>query len=177
MVFLLIKKFFLTFICFLFILCNLFSNYTTNKNSDDMILPTDTNIDNISSYFGYRTLFGSSNFHDGVDFPMVQNSKVYSTLSGIVTFSGFTNGYGICITIQHDNGLKSLYGHLSEGYRVQTGEYINAGQVIAYVGPKYLSDGRLNGYTTGPHLHFSIYDSSGNLIDPLNFEYKKSNNL
>ncbi len=172
-----LKKFYSIFIFFLFIICFLFSNYNNSINfsSNSMILPTDTNINNISSYYGYRELWGSTNFHNGIDFPMVPESNVYATLPGIVTFSDFTQGYGICVTILHDNGLKSLYGHLSEGYRVKVGERVNAGEIIAYVGTKYLSDGRLNGATTGPHLHFTLYDENGNTINPLSFEYQKIN--
>ena len=67
----------------------------------------------------------------------------------------------------HDNGYKTLYSHLSSEYIVKTGQYVNSSELIATVGPKYLEGGILNGYTTGPHLHFSVFNSDGNTIDPL----------
>lgn len=47
------------------------------------------------------------------------------------------------------------------------------GENIGYVGPKYLSDGKLNGYTTGPHLHFTIFLQNGKTTNPLEFSYQE----
>lgn len=121
----------------------------------------------ISCYYGNRELFGKPNFHNGIDFLAPQGSYVYASSSGTVTHSGFLNGYGNCVTILHTNGMKTLYAHLSEQYIIHNGDIVQQGQVIAQVGPKYLSNGILNGWTTGPHLHFSIFDINGNSIDPL----------
>lgn len=121
----------------------------------------------ISCYYGNRELFGKPNFHNGIDFLAPQGSYVYAVSSGTVTHSGFLNGYGNCVTILHTNGMKTLYAHLSEQYIIHNGDVIEQGQVIAQVGPKYLSNGILNGWTTGPHLHFTIFDVNGNTIDPL----------
>ena len=84
------------------------------------------------------------------------------------------NGYTIKIT--NENSIFS-YSHISPNFIVEIGNFINKGQLIAYVGPKYLEDdiknpyldlsqGRpTNGATTGPHLHFSI-KIDGAAIDP-----------
>ena len=149
-----------------------------SSNSDNLenlyIYPTD--ITSISSSFGYRDLFGKNNFHDGVDFLAPQGSYVYSTMSGVVVLSKFINGYGNCVTILHDNGYKSLYAHLSEEFLVTSGEYVKQGDIIGKVGPKYLSNGILNGNTTGPHLHFSIIAENGKFVNPLtlNLQEKRS---
>lgn len=169
------KKFYLIFISFISLISTLFSLKTSNLNLDNSINLYPTSYTSISCYFGYRTLFGKQNFHNGIDFLAPQNSKIYATLSGIVTFAGFTNGYGMCVTILHDNGYKSLYGHMSENMIVSTGMSIKQGDIIGYVGPKILSNGISNGWTTGPHLHFTIYDNNGNAIDPLKFEYQEIN--
>jgi murein DD-endopeptidase MepM/ murein hydrolase activator NlpD len=128
----------------------------------------------ISSYYGNRQLYGITNFHNGIDIPAIYNTPVYSINSGIVKYIGFdAKGYGNYIIILHSNSIKSLYGHLSENMIVNLGDYVNNGQIISYVGPKTLSNGISNGNTTGPHLHFSVFDDIGNTIDPLNLEYKK----
>lgn len=137
----------------------------------DLYYPSDYT--SISSYYGYRVVNGIYNFHNGVDFLAPQGSSVYSILPGIVSYAGFMEGYGNTVIVTHTNGYKSLYGHLDENFMVKIGIQVNDGQIIAKVGPKYLSNGKLNGFTTGPHLHFTIFDNNGTAIDPLNYTYKK----
>lgn len=167
------KKFYLYYILFISIFCVFFTfNSSTQEeldNNSKLYFPINSRY--FSSYYGYRDLMGKSNFHDGLDIPAAPGTKVYATLSGVITNSSFVKGYGNCITILHDNGIKSLYAHLSENYLVENGKYVNKGEHIGYVGPKILSDGRLNGYTTGPHLHFSIFVSNGKSQNPLDFNY------
>ena len=61
--------------------------------------------------------------------------------------SDYDGGYGKCVVIDHGNGLTSRFGHLSD-YNVKSGDVVNAGEVIGFVG----STGR----STGPHLHYEI---------------------
>lgn len=166
------KKFYSILVFSSILISFIFSSSNSNIDLQDYIYPTD--ISYISSYYGYRVLFDKQNFHNGIDFPATENSKIYATKSGTITFCGFTNGYGICITILHLDGTKSMYGHMSEKIIVRVGEKITQGQIIGYVGPKILSNGLQNGWTTGPHLHFSLFDAKGNCLDPSKFEYKKS---
>ena len=149
---------------------NLSNSVSSKKQSIGFIYPTSTT--NTSSEFGYRELFGKTNFHDGIDFPMPQGSEVYATSSGIVKSCSFISGYGISVIIEHDNGYKSLYGHLDENVEqfVHIGKKVNQGDIIANVGPKYLSNGIQNGNTTGPHLHFTIYNEQGQKINPLSLD-------
>lgn len=127
---------------------------------------------NISSYFGYRNIFGSRSFHNGIDFPVPQGTPVYSTQTGIVKYCSFIKGYGNSVIVQNIDGNTALYAHLEENYIVKVGQEVNQGEQIAIVGPKYLSNGILNGLTTGPHLHFTIYNNDGNAIDPLSLNLK-----
>ncbi|MEG1059243.1 MAG: M23 family metallopeptidase [Clostridia bacterium] len=162
------------FYCIAFILTILISFISSSKetvtDNSKLLYPTTTKY--ITSYFGYRDLFGTTNFHNGIDFGAAQGSKVFATLSGTITSASFTKGYGNCITTLHSNGTKSLYGHLSDNFIVKTGQHVNKGDVISFVGPKYLSNGILNGWTTGPHLHFSIFSKDGTALDPLTFEFE-----
>lgn len=169
------KKFYISYLIFLLILC-IFS--PTSKDdvpkgnkiqSDKLYFPIEYR--NFSSYYGYRSLNGKQNFHDGLDIPAPDGTKIYATDNGVILNASFVNGYGNCIIILHNDGKKSLYGHLSETYIVKNGESIQKGDHLGYVGPKVLSDGRLNGYTTGCHLHFTIFLPNGNTTDPLQLEY------
>lgn len=169
------KKFYISFIIFLSILCVFFSS-NINKGSkiqyDNTLLHFPIENSYYSSYYGYRDFNGVLNFHDGLDIPAVEGTKIYAASNGVIINSSFIRGYGNCIMILHDDGKKTLYGHLSENFIVYNGKYVKKGQNIGYVGPKYLSDGRLNGYTTGCHLHFTIFLQDGKTIDPLSFTYE-----
>lgn len=139
--------------------------FSSNSNFiQNYVSPTDYL--SISSDYGKRKLDDSTHFHNGIDFLAPTSSKVYATSSGIVLEVDFSNVYGNYIIILHDDGFKSLYGHLSENLTVNVGLSVNYGDIIGYVGPKFLANGRLNGMTTGPHLHFSIFDINGSPIDP-----------
>lgn len=162
------KKYIILFFVFIFSFPFLSNSFYSNL---DYYFPTDYTY--ITSYFGARDLLGSYNFHNGIDFGAPIHSKVYATKSGIITFCGFIEGYGNSIIIQHDDGYKSMYCHIDEIFLVKVGDFVTTSSHIANVGPVYLSNGTMNGVTTGPHLHFTIYDKNGIAIDPLTFEYKK----
>lgn len=168
-----LKKIYIAYMLFFSILCILFSSDKNSSNnvidSDKLYFPIEYR--NFSSYYGYRDFNGKLNFHNGLDIPAPSGTKIFATESGVIINSSFITGYGNCIIILHSDGTKSLYGHLSENYIVRNGLNVQKGEHIGYVGPKYLSDGRLNGYTTGCHLHFTIFLSDGKSTDPLNFEY------
>ena len=157
------KKYILFFILYLF----LFSICINNNNSyidDNFIYPT--TYTQISSYYGNRILYGNYNFHNGIDFLAPEGSEILATNSGYIEYASFLeNGYGNTIIISHNSNLKSLYCHTSENYVVKVGDFVNKGDIIGFVGPKYLSNGNLNGNTTGPHLHFSIFKDN-TTIDP-----------
>lgn len=169
------KKFYISFVIFISIFCVFFNFQNTSDNitstqNNNLYFPINSR--NFSSYYGYRDLNGKRNFHDGLDIPSVPGTKIYACNNGVIINASFIKGYGNSIIILHDNGNKSLYGHLSENYIIKNGDYVKKGEHIGYVGPKFLSNGILNGYTTGPHLHFTIFLSNGNTIDPLSFDYE-----
>ena len=155
----LIKIFFFLFFSFLII-------FQLSNNSTSEYFEYPTEYTDISSSYGYRDIFDSTSFHNGIDFLAPQDSKVFACASGIVVNLGFSNSFGNYIVIKHSNNYYSLYGHLSETFIMNIGDYVNAKEHIANVGPKYLSNGILNGLTTGPHLHFTIYNEDGNTINP-----------
>ena len=159
------------FISIFFIPVCFFSLFINSSNTvSEYCFPCDTRI--ITSKYGYRDLLGSTNFHNGTDFGATRGSKIYAISSGTITHVGFLNGYGNSVIISHQNGYKSLYGHMDEAYNVSIGDYVPKGYLIGYVGPKYLSNGKLNGFTTGPHLHLTVFDKNSNTIDPTLLKFK-----
>ena len=144
-----------------------------SSSNENMYFPIHQYKYYISSYFGYRTL-GYYHFHSGIDIPQVEGTPIYALSDGVVSFLGFTSGYGNCLIIKYNNGYKSLYGHISPKFIVKVGQTVKAKELVAYVGPKYLPNGKLNGFTTGQHLHFTLY-CKDKVIDPLSINYKDHN--
>jgi murein DD-endopeptidase MepM/ murein hydrolase activator NlpD len=101
----------------------------------------------ISSRFGYRTLYGTLEFHNGVDIPLWYGSNVLATKDGVVIASGWQAGYGWAVEIEHEMGFSTTYGHNSK-LLVKKGDEVRAGDVIALSG----SSGR----STGPHVHYEM---------------------
>jgi murein DD-endopeptidase MepM/ murein hydrolase activator NlpD len=104
-------------------------------------------------------------FHYGTDFGAPEGTKIYAAASGTVTFANIdpSNASGnSMIVIMHDGmnaGYRTEYLHWRKTF-VRAGDYVVAGQVIAEVGSI--------GYSTGPHLHFSVIDvRTGVAIDPM----------
>lgn len=158
------KVYFLTTIIIFCYLLNPFS-IQNQTNSSNFIYPT--SFTSISSEYGNRILYGNNNFHNGIDFLAPQGSEIYASNSGYIEYASFLeSGYGNTIIICHDSNIKTLYCHVSENFIVRVGDYISKGDVIGYVGPKYLSNGIMNGNTTGPHLHFSVF-VDGKSVNPL----------
>jgi len=144
----------------------------SKTNTDNYFYPIKNN-SIISSCYGVRMLFNIYSFHNGIDIAVPPETPVYSISNGVVKYIGFdNNGYGNYIIIIHSNSYKSIYGHLSDDILVKLGDNIKKSQIISYVGPKILSNGKVNGNTTGPHLHFSVYSNSGKTVDPLTLNYE-----
>ncbi len=95
--------------------------------------------------------------HLGVDYAAPTGTPVRTVADGVVTFSGWQNGYGKTIEIDHGNGKGTLYAHLSR-QDVRKGSRVQQGQRIGAVGS--------TGWSTGPHLHFE-FRVNGTHQDPL----------
>ncbi|HAF98149.1 MULTISPECIES: peptidoglycan DD-metalloendopeptidase family protein [Paenibacillus] len=95
----------------------------------------------ITSSFGHR--WGRS--HEGID--VVGGSTIMAAASGRVVFSGQQSGYGNVVIVDHGNGYRTLYGHMSR-ISVSNGQSISQGQKLGVMGN--------TGRSTGTHLHFEI---------------------
>ena len=144
-------------------------NSAYNIKTNEYYWPTPS-FKGISSYFGYRNrpTKGASSYHKGIDILANQGSGVSAIDDGTVQFAGFDNSGGYMITIKHNNNTKSSYMHLGSKMYVKKGDRVKKGNVIGVVGPKYIENGKLNGATTGVHLHLGI-SVNGKYVDPLTF--------
>lgn len=135
---------------------NIDSKDSSNKefigfNPDGFLWPM-PGYTNISSPFGHRkSPTGSgSGFHHGVDIPAPEGTKFVAINDGEITFRSFLGAGGYTITLSFDN-YKVSYCHVSPNFIVNVGDIVKQGQVIGYVGPKYVY-----GVPGNPY-----YDSSG----------------
>ena len=102
----------------------------------------------VSSYYGWR--WGS--FHQGIDIAANKGVQIIAADAGMVSFAGWSGGYGYLVKIDHGDGRETWYGHQSK-IAVKVGDTVAKGDVIGYVGS--------TGNSTGPHLHFEVHEGSG----------------
>lgn len=117
----------------------------------------------ITDRYGGRELFGSYNFHNGIDLAVRSGTPVYAADGGVVIKSNHVSGastYGYYVIIQHDNGQKTLYAHFRSEPFVNEGERVYQGQQIGEVG--------MTGLATGPHLHFEVI-VNGEKVNPSHY--------
>lgn len=118
-------------------------------------MPCDSKL--VTSHYGYRRSFRRN--HYGTDIKLYVGDTVRAAFGGkvrVVANEGYRKGYGLYVIIRHDNGLETVYGHLSKQLVVPD-QVVKAGEVIALGG----STGR----STGSHLHFETR-LLGYCIDP-----------
>lgn len=104
----------------------------------------------VSSEYGTRVhpVTGQvSSFHSGIDLAMPLGTPVYAAKDGTVTYVGWYGTGGQAIIVNHGDGIRTVYMHLS-GYNTHTGATVSAGDCIGFVGT--------TGRSTGPHLHFNV---------------------
>lgn len=110
---------------------------------------------------GAERLYKSGS-HNGIDFRASIGTKVKNVLTGTVVGTGNTDlqkgcySFGKWVMVKHDNGLSTIYGHLSV-ISVTNGQRLSTGDLIGFSGN--------TGYSTGPHLHISLYATQGVRIE------------
>lgn len=97
--------------------------------------------------------------HSAIDIGAKTGTPIYSIEKGQITFSGWSNGYGYNIIVDHGGGQKSRYAHFSKLY-VKKGALVDKGQQIGEMGS--------TGWSTGPHLHIEII-INGVKVNPLKY--------
>ncbi|HBN03428.1 MAG TPA: peptidase M23 [Bacteroidetes bacterium] len=107
----------------------------------------------VTSKYGWR----KSRWHKGIDISLDIGDPVCAAFDGVVRMQRYNaGGFGNYIVIRHENGLETLYAHLSEAI-VERNQIVSAGDTIGFGG----STGR----STGPHLHFEVR-IMGQAFDP-----------
>ena len=99
--------------------------------------------------------------HAGIDIGAPQGTSIKAAAGGVVTFAGWSGGYGNCIKIDHGNGVTTVYAHCSQ-LIASAGQSVSQGDVIAKVGS--------TGNSTGPHLHLEVR-KNGITYNPQNYVY------
>jgi murein DD-endopeptidase MepM/ murein hydrolase activator NlpD len=112
----------------------------------------------ILSRFGERQdpFSGEGAFHTGVDISAITGTPVHAAADGIVYTAEYDSGYGKMVVIDHGNGIRTRYAHLS-AFEVVAGQEVRRGQVVALSGN--------TGHTTSAHLHFEVR-MGGNAVNP-----------
>ena len=98
-------------------------------------------------------------FHNGVDIATHHGTPIRSARDGMVFFTGWKEGFGYTVIIQHYDGYTTFYAHCSKIFAKQ-GQWVKQGDVIAAVG----STGR----STGNHLHYTVY-RHGVTLNPIKY--------
>jgi len=119
----------------------------------------------ITSPFGWRTDPYRS-FHNGLDMANATWTKIYAARGGRVIESGWCSGFGYCVEMDHGDGITTIYGHMVRRPPVKVGDSVDAGDLIGYMGSTFDASG--GGYSTGPHLHFTV-KVNGKAVNPLKF--------
>lgn len=105
--------------------------------------------------------------HHGLDYSAPEGTPVSASGSGIIVSCGYKGHYGKLVTIKHQNGYHTYYGHLSRiPVGINVGTRVEQGQVIGYVGS--------TGLATGPHLHYEMRINNSP-INPLSIKSPKGN--
>jgi murein DD-endopeptidase MepM/ murein hydrolase activator NlpD len=120
------------------------TNYPTLRPADGRV----------TSGFGTR-----GGRHRGIDIANSFGTPIVATGGGIVTFSGWSGGYGNKVIIDHGLGIQTLYAHNTSNL-VQVGQRVSRGDIIARMGS--------TGNSTGSHVHYEVH-VNGRTVNPVGF--------
>jgi murein DD-endopeptidase MepM/ murein hydrolase activator NlpD len=111
-----------------------------------------------TSPFGWRRdpFTGTTAYHRGVDLRAAYGEPIGAADAGTVVFAGEQRGYGQTVVVEHGNGIRTRYAHLSS-VSTEAGAAVQAGEAIGRAGR--------SGRATGTHLHFEV-TQNGQPVDP-----------
>ncbi len=117
----------------------------TEESASGFIMPIEGSIGSRDFGVHVHPIFGTERMHNGVDIGCVMDQPIWAAKAGSVISSGWRNGYGNTVMIEHDGGIVTVYAHLNQTL-VSSGHSVNIGELIGKCGS--------TGWSTGPHLHF-----------------------
>lgn len=117
----------------------------------------------VASGYGMRIdpVYHVRKFHQGMDFTAPTGTEVFATGNAKVKFSGWKQGYGNTIILDHGFGYETVYAHLYKSL-VRKGQKVRRSDIIGLVGN--------TGKSTGPHLHYEVR-LNGRPVDPRNYYF------
>ena len=117
----------------------------------------------MASGYGWRVdpVYHIRRFHEGMDFSAPIGTDIFATGNGVVTYSGWRQGYGETVEIDHGFHYSTRYAHCSKRI-ARVGQKVKRGDVIALVGN--------TGKSTGPHLHYEVHYNN-RPVDPRNYYF------
>ena len=115
----------------------------------------------VHSSFRFTSGFGIrwGQMHNGTDFAAPIGTPIYAPADGVVTFAGWSPGYGRLVKVQHAFGIETRYAHQNR-IRVEVGQRLSRGDRIGDIGN--------SGRSTGPHLHYEIR-VGGRPVNPMTY--------
>ncbi|MBO7318071.1 MAG: M23 family metallopeptidase, partial [Bacteroidales bacterium] len=121
----------------------------------------DKDLKRIASMYGWRIdpISGRRTYHDGIDLSANRGVPVYASGNAQVSYTGWKQGYGRVVELDHGFGYVTRYAHLHK-IDVKKGQSVKRGQQIGQVGS--------SGKSTGAHLHYEVI-YRGHTIDPINY--------
>jgi len=134
---------------------------TLPESDTDWVMPVPYHT--LTSVFGMRQNpeTGEWHMHEGIDMACAEGTPIYASRGGLVEYAVYSPSAGNFVQINHGDGYRSIYMHMTH-YIVSSGQYVQAGQTIGYVGN--------TGASRGNHLHFGI-SYNGVYINPYAFVY------
>lgn len=141
----------------------------SSQNNTTKEFIADKNLPYFKNYFSLPTSgwnWGELHYYNAVDISNKCGSSVYAAADGIVIndsklgdgSSGWNDGYGIFVLLEHQNGTKTRYAHLSKSL-VKIGDNVKKGQIIGLMGNSGNSHG-----PSGCHLHFEVYGAKNPFV-------------
>ena len=122
------------------------------KSMRKAFLRTPVEFTRISSRFNPNRLhpvFKTKRPHRGVDYAAPTGTPIKAAGDGRIQFSGWQNGFGNVVYIEHPNNVVTVYAHQSRlNKRLKKGSRVRQGDIVGYVGQ--------TGWATGPHLHYEF---------------------
>ncbi len=125
--------------------------------SGEMVWPT---VGWVTSEYGPRRpeFSGMTSYHKGIDISTSRKTKIVAADAGVVEFAGWhSGGFGYCVIIDHENGVKTLYAHMYTKPLVKEGDRVFKGEHLGGQG--------MTGSAGGIHLHFEVI-VDGNRVNP-----------
>ena len=123
----------------------------SKAEDSDTVMAWPTKGRRITQYYSWR--------HTGLDIANKTGTPLYAAEAGTVEVSGWNNGYGYNVVINHGGGKKTRYAHASK-LNVEVGDTVERGEQVAAMGS--------TGWSTGPHIHFEVI-VNGVRQNPLNY--------